>query len=79
MNSAGKALALEQAEQFVVELLAGDLVERAERLVEQEDLRIHHQRAGQRATHLHAAGELLRILLLEPVEPDEGDVLGRAT
>ena len=40
---------------------------------------LHHQRAGQRAAHLHAARQLLRVLLLEAVEPDEGDVLGGAT
>ena len=67
----GEALALEQAEQLVVQPFAGDLVERAERLVEQEDLRLEHQRAGQRGAHLHAAGELLRVLLLEPVQADE--------
>ena len=36
MNSDGEALELEQREQLVVQALPGDLVERAERLVEQE-------------------------------------------
>ena len=66
MNSAPNPLRWNSAEQLVVEALAGDLVEGAERLVEQEDLRIEHQRPGQRGAHLHAARELLRVLVLEP-------------
>ena len=63
MNSAPNPLALEEPEQLVVEPLAGDLVECAERLVEEEDVGLHHQRAGQRGAHLHPAGELLRVLV----------------
>ena len=65
MNRAPKPLRWNSVEQLVVEALAGDLVEGAERLVEQEHRRVHHQRAGQRGAHPHAAGELLGVLRLE--------------
>ena len=56
--------------QIVIELEAGDLVESGERLVHQEDRRPRHQGAGDRHTHLHAAGELARIGLGETGQPD---------
>jgi len=37
-------------------LLAGELIERAERLVEQQELRVMHQRAEKRGALQHAAG-----------------------
>ena len=76
MKSAPKPLLRNSVEQLVVQTLAGDLVEGAERLVEQEHRRIHHQRAGERGAHPHAARELLGVLRLEPGEPDELDRLG---
>jgi hypothetical protein len=54
-----------------IHLLARHGVERAERLVHQHDLGIVHQRAADRGTLLHAAGELPWQLLLEPFEPDQ--------
>jgi hypothetical protein len=73
MNSPANPTFGEQLEEFVVESLATDLVEGAERLVEEEHLRVHHERSGERAAHLHAAGELLGMLVLVAVEPDQLD------
>jgi hypothetical protein len=47
---------LPQRQQIVVELEAGDLVERGERLVHQQQLRLGDQCARDRGAHLHAAG-----------------------
>ncbi len=49
----------------------GDLVQRAERLVEQRKLGLGHQRSGERHPHPHPSGELPRELLLEPGQPDQ--------
>ena len=46
-------------------------VERAERLVEQQHLRLHDQRAGERHALLHAAGELRGLRLLAPGQAHE--------
>ena len=67
-----------QRQQVVVELVARDLVERRERLVHQQDLRMRHQRARDRDAHLHAAGEFARIGFLEALQPDQRQHLGRA-
>ena len=67
-----------QRQQVVVEPVARDLVERRERLVHQQDLRLRHQRARDRDAHLHAAGELARIGLLEALEADQRQHLGGA-
>ena len=48
-----------QADQLELHLLAQLLVERRERLVEQQHLRALHQRAGQRHALPLAAGELV--------------------
>ena len=48
--------ALPDADQFLVEDVTRELVERAEGLVEQEDVGIAHQRARQRRALLHPAG-----------------------
>ena len=58
-------------------LLHGDLrhgVERAERLVEQQDLGLHRQRAGDADALRHAARKLARIGVGEVAEADERDV-----
>ena len=44
--------------ELLVELLAGDLVERRERLVEQQQVGLGHQRARERGAHAHAARKL---------------------
>ncbi len=47
----------------VLQMGARQRVERAERLVEQQDLRLHGQRPGDADTLLHAAGDLGRALV----------------
>src|SRR5271166_2274591 len=65
-------------EQEILHLHAGELVERAERLIHQEELRTVDQGAAQRYALLHPARELARIGLLESGEPDHGKELQRA-
>ena len=48
-------------------------VERAERLVHQQDLRIERERARERGALAHAAGKLRRIAVLKAAEPDQID------
>ena len=57
----GPVVLLPQAQQLLVEPLAGDFVERAKRLVEEQDLRAGHQCAGNGDPHAHTAGELGRV------------------
>jgi len=52
----GLAQIAPQREQIVVEPETGDLVERGERFIHQEDVGIGDQCARQRDPHLHAAG-----------------------
>ena len=52
------------------QFLAGELIERAERLVEHQKLRLVHQRAAQRGALQHAAGQLPGMLVAEIGEPD---------
>ena len=59
--------------QLEVQALAGHLVERAERLVEQQDLRLDHERTRDRDALAHAARELRGPRLLEALEADELD------
>src|SRR4051794_112446 len=49
-----------QREQIIVEAEARDFVERRERLIHQEDIRVGDERTRQRHPHLHAARELAR-------------------
>ena len=62
-----------QPQQVVVERHPGDLVECRERFVEQQQIGIGDQGAGNRNPHPHAAGELARISTLKPGEPDGAD------
>ena len=55
----GRAVALPQADQLLLQRLAGQGVERAERLVQQEHGRTGHQRAGEGGALRHAAGQRL--------------------
>ena len=54
------------------------LVERGERLVHQQDLRLGGERAGERDALAHAAGQFAGIAVLETVEPDQRDEMPRA-
>ena len=56
----GLRRALPDAEQLRLHQVPGLRVERAERLVHQQDARIEGERAGERGALLHAAGELRR-------------------
>ena len=59
---------LVQAPDLELHLLAQLLVERAERLVHQHELRLEHERARDRDPLLLAAGELRRPAAAEPAE-----------
>ena len=61
-------------QKLLVQMVAGDLVERAERLVHQQELGLEAERARDRDALLHAARELPGEFALEPVEPDHGEV-----
>ena len=73
----GLLLALPDAEQQLLHQRAGLVVERAERLVEQQDLGIVGERARDRGALLHAAGELLGTVVLEAAQADPVDATRR--
>src|SRR5262249_46826417 len=60
------------------ELVGGERVERAERLVHQQLRRIVDQRAADRDALAHAARQFVRILVLEAGEPDRGEQVAGA-
>ena len=62
---------LPDREQLQVQALARHLVERAERLVHQEQRRLERERARDRDALLHAAGELPGVVVAEPLQLDE--------
>ena len=64
--------------QLALHLLAQLQVERAERLVEEQHLRVVDDRAGERDPLALAARELHRLALAEALEPDERQRLLRA-
>ena len=72
----GESFATEEREDLVVQSFAGDFVEGTERFVEEEDFRLHDERAGERCAHAHSARELTRVLVLESAESDAGDGVG---
>ena len=65
-------------QQLLLHRFAGLRVERCERLVHQQDLRVHDQRAREIDALLHAAGELVGIMVLEAGEADHVDEMRRA-
>ena len=67
-----------QLHQFELGAFAQLLVERGQRLVEQQHLRAARQRARQRHALLLAAGELIGLALLQALELDQRDHLGDA-
>src|SRR5262249_57455624 len=60
----------EQHREILAEDHAGLLVERAERLVHEQDAGLEAERAGERGALAHTAGELGGIVLREVLEPD---------
>ena len=59
MNTADLPSVLRQLPELVLQLAADQRIERAERLVHQNDLRVGGERAGQSDALLHAARELV--------------------
>src|SRR3546814_2393008 len=70
-------LALPGPKELRVQGVAGDLVERPERLVHQEEIGLEAERAGDRDAWLHAARELPGKLLLEAAEVHQLQVARR--
>ncbi len=68
--------AAHSARSSVVEPLAREFVERAERFVHQQQVRRGDERPRDRRAHLHAAGELARQLAGESGEADESERRG---
>ena len=60
-------------QQFRLHDVAGLRIERRERLVHQQHVRVRHQRARQTDPLLHAAGQLVRVMVLEAGQPDHVD------
>ena len=69
---------LPDAQQLEVHLLARERIERAERLVHQDQLGIVDQRARDRRALLHAAGKLVGIFVLVALEPDQREQIAGA-
>ena len=65
-----------EMEQLVAHLLAGDLVQRRERLVHQQQRRIERQRAGNRDPLLHPARQRVGPKMAKLAEPHQLDQLG---
>ena len=57
----GLAQIAPQRQQIVVQPKAGDFIERGERFIHQQDVRIGDERARQRDPHLHAARQFARV------------------
>src|SRR5690349_2232775 len=73
----GEARALPQREQLVLHLAARECVERGERLVHQQYVRLHRHAARDRDALFHAARQCVREAVGERREIDLGDVLER--
>ena len=67
------AVGVPQIEEIAAQSFGGQDVERGERLVEQQDIWVDDERAGKADALTHATGQLLRIRILEAVEPDQID------
>ena len=67
----------QSSQELLVEVVADDLVERAERLVHEQQLGLDGERAGDRDALLHAAGKLPRELALEAGEVDQREIRAR--
>ena len=64
-------------EKILLQLLARLRIERAERLVHEDENGLAHQRARDADALLHAAGQLMRIVLGESGKPDQLDEVAR--
>ena len=64
-----------ELQQVVVQLVAGDLVQRRKGFVHQDQPRPGHQRPRNRHPHLHAAGQFARIGGKEFLQPDQAQRL----
>ena len=71
------AQVLLQRDHLILHVPADQRVERAERLVEQQDLRVVRERASQPDPLLHAAGELVGVGGVPSVQPDAAEHLVR--
>src|SRR6266508_3254229 len=69
----GLRRALPDAQEFRLHEAPGLSIERAERLIHQQDLRVEGERARNRGALAHAARKLRRIAVLEAGEPDQVD------
>ena len=65
------------AQELDIHLLARERIERAERLVHQDELGIVNERARDRGALLHAAGKLVGVFVLVALEPDEREEVAR--
>src|SRR5687767_4355066 len=70
----GLARRVPDAQELGLHELAGLCVKRGKGLVHEEDLRIDGERSREVRALLHAAGELVRVTVLEPGQTDELDV-----
>ena len=70
-----RAARFPEAQHLVLHAHAREGVERAERLVEQQHLRVIDQRAGERDALGHAAGEMVRVGVGEGFQADEAHEL----
>ncbi len=61
---------IQELEQFVAQVFRREHVERRKRLVHEQDFGLHHQGAREADTLFHAAGKLLRVGALEPIQAD---------
>ena len=67
----------QSSKQFFLQKLAGLGVDGAERFVHKQDRGIDRQRAGQSGALLHAAGELVRIMIFEIGQTDALQIVAR--
>ena len=66
---------LHEGKQFLLQDLARLRVERSERLVHQQDRRVHHERAHEADALLHAPGQLVRIMALKAGESHQIEIV----
>ena len=77
-NTTAAPVSAQMREQLGLHALAGHLVEGAERLVHEQQARAFGQRPGDRDALLHAAGELVRVVLAKSASPTSVEQLGHA-